>query len=77
MFLFLFNKLPDLFIDEHSDEEQHDYKELTDADDDDGNFACSSAPVLFDQQNLSDLIRDLSLSKESYKLFGRALGRVA
>ena len=30
-----FNKLPDLFIDEHSDEEQHDYKELTDVVDDD------------------------------------------
>ena len=29
-----FNKLPDLFIDEHSDEEQHDYKEFTDVDDD-------------------------------------------
>ena len=28
-----FNKLPDLFIDERSDEEQHDYKELTDVDD--------------------------------------------
>ena len=30
-----FNKLPDLFISEHSDEEHHDYKELTDVDDDD------------------------------------------
>ena len=33
-----FNKLPDLFIAEHSDEEQHDYKELTDVDDDDEDF---------------------------------------
>ena len=39
-----FNKLPDLFIAEHSDEEQHDYKELTDVDDDDEDFACSSMP---------------------------------
>ena len=54
-----FNKLPDLFIDEHSYEEQHDYKELTDVDDDDKDFACSFTPVLFDQQNLIDLIRDL------------------
>ena len=30
-----FNKSPDLFIAEHSDEEQHDYKELTDVDNDD------------------------------------------
>ena len=62
-----FNKLPDLFIDEHSDEEQHDYKELTDVDDDDKDFARFSTPVLFDQQNLSELIRGLSLSKESSK----------
>ena len=34
-----FNKLHDLFIDEHSEEEQHDYKELTDADNDDTLFA--------------------------------------
>ena len=62
-----FKKLPDLSIDEHSDEEQHDYKKLAhvDDDDDDVDFACSSTPVLLDQQNLSDLIRDLSLSKES------------
>ena len=77
IFLFLFNKLPALFIDEHSDEEQHDYKELTDVDDDDRDFACSSTPVLFDQQDLSDLIRDLSLSKESSEVLGRVLGRVA
>ena len=49
-----FKKLPDLSIDEHSDKEQHDYKEFTDVDDDDEDFACSSMPVLFDQQNLSD-----------------------
>ena len=42
-----FNKLLDLFIDEHSDEEQHNYKELTDVDDDDENLACSSTQVLF------------------------------
>ena len=55
-----FNKLPDLFIDEHSDEEQHVCKELTDVDDDDEDFACSSTPMLFDQQSLSDF----RLSKE-------------
>ena len=44
-----FNKFPDLFIDEHSGEEQHDYKELTDVDDDDEDFVCSSTPVPFDQ----------------------------
>ena len=68
-----FNKLPDLFIDEHSDEEQHDYKELTDVDDDDKDFSCSSTPVLFDQQNLNDLIRDLSLSKESSEVLASRL----
>ena len=60
-----FNKFPDLFIDDHSDEEQHDYKDLTDVDDENEDFACSSTPVLFDQQNLIDLIKDLSLSNES------------
>ena len=35
-----FNKLHDLFVDEHSDKEQHDCKELTDVDDDDKDFAC-------------------------------------
>ena len=55
-----FNKLPYLFTDEHSDEEQQVYKELTDVDDDGKNFACSSTPVLFDQQSLNDLRRDLS-----------------
>ena len=46
-----FKELPDLSIDEHSDEEQHDYKELTNVvdDDDDEDFACSSTPILFDQ----------------------------
>ena len=44
-----FNKLSNLFTDEHSDQEQHDYKELTAVDDDDEQFACSSTPVLFDQ----------------------------
>ena len=68
-----FKKLPDLSIDEHSDEEQHHYKELTDVDDDDEDFACSSSLVLFDQQNLSDLIRDLSLSKESSKVLASRL----
>ena len=63
-----FKKLSDLSIDEHSDEEQRDYKELTDVDDGDEDFACSSTPVLFNQHNLSDLIRDLSLSKESPKV---------
>ena len=63
----------DLFIDEHSDEEQHDYKELTDVDDDDENLACSSTQVLFDQQNLNDLIRDLSLSKESSEVLASRL----
>ena len=43
-----FNKLPDLLIDEHSDKEQHDYKELTDVYDDDEDFGCSSTPVLCD-----------------------------
>ena len=58
-----FKNFPDLSIYENSEEEQHDYRELTDVDDDDGkDFACSPIPVLFDQQSLSDLIRDLSLS---------------
>ena len=60
-------------IDEHSDEEQHDYKNLPYIDDDDGDFACSSMPVLFNQQILSDLIRDFSLSKESSKVLGSQL----
>ena len=68
-----FNKLPDLFIAEHSDVEQHDYKELTNVDDDDENFACSSTPVLFDQKNVSDLIRDLSLPKESSEVLASRL----
>ena len=68
-----FKKLPDLSIDEHSEEEQQDYKELTDFDDDDEEFPCSSTSVLFDQQNLSDLIRDLSLSKESSELLASRL----
>ena len=43
-----------------------DHKELTNGDDDvKEDFACPSTSVLFDQQNLSDLIRDLRLSKES------------
>ena len=68
-----FNKLPDLSIDEHSDKEQNGYKNLTDFDDDDEDFACSSMPVLFDQQNLSDLKRDLSLSKESSEVLASRL----
>ena len=69
-----FNKFPDLFIiAEHSDEEQHDYKELTDVDNDNEDFACSSTPVLFDKQNLSDLIRDLTLSKESSEVLASQL----
>ena len=68
-----FKKWSDLSIDEHSDEEQHDYKELADVDNDDKDFAGSSAPVLFDQQNLSDLIRDLSLSKESSEVLASQL----
>ena len=68
-----FKKLPDLSIDEHSEEEQQDYKELTDFDDDDEEFPCSSTSILFDQQNLSDLIRDLSLSKESSELLASRL----
>ena len=68
-----FNKLHDLFIDEHSEEEQHDYKELTDADNDDKDFVCSSTPVLFDQQSPSDLIRYLSLSKESSEVLASPL----
>ena len=58
-----FKDLPDLSIDENSEEEQQDHRELTDVnDDDDKDFACPPIPVLFDQQSLSDLIRDLSLS---------------
>ena len=68
-----FNKLPDLLIDEHSDKEQHDYKELTNVDNDDEDFACCSTPVLFDQQNLSDLIRDVGLSKESSEVLASRL----
>ena len=68
-----FKKLPDLSTDELSDEEQRDYKELIDVDDDDKDLACSSTPLLFDQQNLSDLIRDLSLSKESFKVLASRL----
>ena len=66
--------MPDLSIDEHSDkEQQYDYKELADVDDDNKDFACSSTPILFDQQNLSDLIRDLSLSKESSEVLASRL----
>ena len=67
-----FKKLLDLSIDEHSDEEKHDYKELTDVDDDE-DFAYSSMPLLFDQQNLSDSKRDPSLSKESSKVLASRL----
>ena len=43
-----------------------DHKELTDGDNDiNEDFASLFMLVLFDQQNLSGLIRDLSLSKES------------
>ena len=45
--------------------QQHDYKELPDVDYVQEDFTCSSMPVLFDQQNLSDIISNLSLSKES------------
>ena len=69
-----FNKSPDFFIDEHLDDEQHDYKELTEVDDDDEDFACSSMLVLFDQQSLSDLIRDLCLSKGSSEVLASRLG---
>ena len=68
-----FNKLPDLLTDEHSDKEQHDHKELNDVDNDDEDFACSSMPVLSDQQNLSDLIRDVGLSKESSEVLASRL----
>ena len=62
-------KLPDLSIDEHSEEEPYDHKELTDGDKiDDEDFAYPS--MLFNQKNLSDLIRDLSLSKEFSKFQG-------
>ena len=61
-----FKNLPDLSIDENSEEEQHNHRVLTDVDDndnddDDKDFACPPIPVLYDQQSLSDLIRDLSL----------------
>ena len=65
--------MPDLFIDEHSDEEQHDHKNLTDVDDDNEDFACSSTPVLFYQQILRDLIRGLSLSKKSSEVLASQL----
>ena len=67
-----FKKIPDVFIDEHSGEEQHDYKELSYA----GggkDFASFSTPVLFNQQSSSDLIRDLSLSQESFKVLASRL----
>ena len=67
-----FKKLPDVFIDEHSGEEQHDYKELSYV----GggkDFASFSTPVLFNQQSSSDLIRDLSLSQKSFKVLASRL----
>ena len=58
-----FKNLPDLSNDENSEEEEHDHRKLTDVDDDDDkDFACPPISVLFDQQSLSDFIRDLSLS---------------
>ena len=36
-------------------------------------FECFSTPVLFDQQSLSDMIRDLSLSKESSEVLAARL----
>ena len=60
--------MSDLFIAERSGEEQHDYKELTKVDDGDEDIACSSVPVLFDQQSLGVLIRDLTLSKKSSEI---------
>ena len=58
-----FKNFSDLSIDENSEEQQHDHRELTDVDDDDDkDFARPHIPVLFDQQSLSDLTRDLSLS---------------
>ena len=45
-----FNELSDLSIDEHSDEEPYNHKELSDGDNNDGeDFSCPSTPVLFDQ----------------------------
>ena len=44
-----FENLPDLSIDENSEEEQHDHRELTDVDVDDKDFVCPPIPVLFDQ----------------------------
>ena len=44
-----FKNLLDLSIDENSEEEQHDHRELIDVDDDDDkNFECPPIPVLFD-----------------------------
>ena len=61
--------MPDLSIDEHSDEKPYDHKELTDGDDDDDeHFACPSTPVLYDPQNLNDFIKALSLFKNSSKV---------
>lgn len=42
-------------------------------DGDDEDFECPSAQVLFDKQNLSDLIKGLSLSKESVKVLASQL----
>ena len=61
--------MPDLFIEEHSDEEQHVCRVLTDVDDNDEDFACSSTPILFDQQSLSDF----RLSKESSQVLASRL----
>ena len=48
-----YKNIPDLSIDENSEEEQHDHRELTDVDDDDDkDFVCPPIPVLFDQQSL-------------------------
>ena len=50
---------------EHLDDGPYNCKDVTDGDDDNNeDFACPSMPVLLDQQNLSDLIRNLILSKE-------------
>ena len=43
-----FKNLLDLSIDENSEEEQHDYRELIDVNDDDKNCACPPIPVLFE-----------------------------
>ena len=64
-----FKEVPDLSIDERSDQESYDHKELTDGDDDDDeHFACPSTPVLYDPQNLNDFIKALSLFKNSSKV---------